>query len=101
MGDRVDDQGRAYKKSQLQIQIAVNRNREELERELLDAVPSLAELDPELDWVSPLEDEGFDELWDARLVERMGRSDLVDKLATYWPPGGPHWDAVAVARSRG
>ena len=100
MAERVDDQGRAYKKSQLQIQIAVNRRRDELERKLFDALPSLAELDPDLEWISPLEIEGFGELWDGRLPERMERPDLVPRLEEYWPPGGPHWDAVAVARSK-
>ncbi len=28
----------------------------------------------------------------------MGRPELEDALAHYWPTRGPHWDALAVAR---
>jgi hypothetical protein len=97
---RTDDQGRAYKKSQLQIQIAVNRNRDEIDEKALAALPTLAELDPVLDWVSPLEKDGFKELVDGTLLDRIERSDLRPKLKQYWPPGGPNWDAVAVARDK-
>jgi hypothetical protein len=100
VGSRVDDHGRAYKKSQLQIQIAVNRHRVELDQELLSRLPTLAALDPVLDWRSPLEDDKFREYYDAGLLDRIGRPELKDKLAAFWPKGGPHWDAVAVARSK-
>jgi hypothetical protein len=100
MAKRVDDHGRALKKSQLQIQIAVNRHRRELEQKILEALPTLKELDPVLEWISPLENERFAELWDERLLERMGRPDLADKLTEYWPKQGPHWDAGAVARTK-
>lgn len=100
MNERVDNQGIAFKKSQLQIQIAVNRHRGDLEQKVLDALPTLKELDPVLEWISPLENERFAELGDERLLERMGRPDLDGKLKEYWPPRGPHWDAVAVARSK-
>ena len=71
-----------------------------MERKIVDALPTLAELDPEIEWLSPLEADSFAELWDAPLVESMGRADLVPKLAEYWPKQGPHWDAVAVARGK-
>jgi hypothetical protein len=96
----VDDQGRAYKRSQLQIQIAVNRHRDELEAKLLDTLPSLADLEPVLCWSSPLEEDRFREYWDGKLLERIGRPDLIPKLKNFWPVRGPHWDAIAIARSR-
>jgi hypothetical protein len=96
---RADDEGRAYKRSQLQIQIAVNRHREELNQKLLEALPTLAKLDPAICWVSPLEEDNFHEYWDGDLLERIGRPDLIPKLKAFWPARGPHWDAVAVARS--
>lgn len=52
---RTDEQGRAYKKSQLQAQLWVNRRRAALTAEVLKALPSLAALDPHLTWVSPIE----------------------------------------------
>ncbi len=59
---RVDDSGRAYAGSQLQIQIYVNKRAEELTQSVLDAFPSLASLTPMLRWVSPLESEKFVEI---------------------------------------
>src|SRR4051794_30538012 len=100
MPSRVDARGRAYKRSQLQIQIAVNRRRRELEGKLLDALPSLQALDAVLDWRSPLEEDRFREYWDGGLLERIRRSDLRVQLKEFWPARGPHWDAVAVARTK-
>lgn len=34
-------------------QIAVNRHRDELEQKVLDALPTLKDLAPDLDWISP------------------------------------------------
>ena len=100
MASRVDELGRAYKRSQLQIQIAVNRRPSELEHGLLAALPTLAALDPVFDWCSPLEHDRFREYYDDSLLDRIGRPELKAKLAAFWPTGGPHWDAVAVARHR-
>ena len=101
MAHRVDSEGRAYKRSQLQIQIAVNRYRADLEEKLLSALPTLAHLEPELHWCSPREDDHFREYWDGKLVERIGRPELRPDLRAFWPARGPHWDAVAVARTNG
>lgn len=97
MASRVDELGRACKRSQLQIQIAVNRYRDELETKLLAALPTLAALDPVFDWRSPREDDRFREYYDGSLLDRIGRSELRPKLKQFWPAGGPHWDAIAVA----
>ena len=54
--------------SQLQIQIYVNRRTDELSQNILDALPSIASLNPELRWVSPLESK--------KLVEYQDRAFL-------------------------
>ena len=96
MDEHHDDAGIAEKKSQLQIQIAVNRHHDELERKLLDALPSLAALDPTLTWASPVEADQFREYRDGELLARIGLSDLRDALKEYWPPRGPVWDSPPI-----
>jgi hypothetical protein len=98
---RTDDQGRAYKKSQLQMQLYVNRRERALTEAVVVALPSLRNLKPTLHWVSPLEVERFGEYFDARFLEAIERKELAAALAEYWPSGGPHWDALAVAKSSG
>lgn len=95
---RTDELGRAYKQSQLQMQLYVSRRASALTAAVLDALPSLAELRPILTWVSPLEVENFAEYHDADFLRAISRPELAAVLADYWPPGGPHWDALAIAR---
>jgi hypothetical protein len=94
-GKRVDDLGRAYAGSQLQLQIYVNRRPEELTQAVLDAL-FLASLDVRLHWVSPLESEKFAEYQDATFLRVLGLSGLAAELGKFWPSGGPVWDALAV-----
>src|SRR5258706_9106146 len=95
---RTDEHGRAYKQSQLQMQLYVNRRQPALTGAVLDALPSLSELRPSLTWVSPLEAQKFAEYYDGDFLAAVDRPDLAGSLADYWPSGGPHWDALAVAR---
>ena len=99
MASRVDEHGRAYKKSQLQVQIWANRRQRALTVAALDALPSLKALDAQLEWVSPLEEQRFAEFYDARFVRAIARPELVDALGRFWPHGGPHWDGLAIART--
>lgn len=94
---RVDREGRAYAGSQLQIQIFVNRYPEELSQSLLEALPSLAEQNPSIRWVSPLESGGFVEYQDEAFLAAVGYSHVTESLCAFWPKGGPSWDALAVA----
>ena len=99
MAKRTDEQGRAYKKSQLQMQIYVNRREGALTAEVLKALPSLGKLQPTLTWTSPIEQKKFAEYHDNDFLNAIERPDLSEALAEYWPTGGPHWDALAVARA--
>ena len=94
---KVDNLGRAYAGSQLQIQIYVNRRREELSERLLEALPSLAELNPLISWVSPLESAGFSEYQDEAFLSAVRCPDATEPLHAFWPKDGPTWDALAVA----
>src|SRR5689334_12762811 len=58
-GARVDTQGRAFKGSQLQVQIYVNRRRQELEQKLREDLETLDQKTERFEWVSPLESERF------------------------------------------
>lgn len=98
---RVDECGRAYAGSQLQIQIYVNRRSEELSRGVLRALPSLASLKARLSWVSPLEAEKFAEYQDRAFLAAVGVEHLARCLSNFWPPGGPVWDALAAVEIPG
>ena len=92
---RVDELGRAFAGSQLQIQIYVNRRQEELSLAVLNALRSLASLSPRLRWVSPLEKNRFIEYKDVHFLRAVGLGYLAGKLSEFWPKGGPNWDALA------
>ena len=92
---RVDELGRAFAGSQLQIQIYVNRREEELSQAVLNALPSLASLSPRVHWVSPLESKKFIEYKDAEFLRAVGLVHLSPKLKELWPFRGPNWDALA------
>ena len=92
---RVDDDGRAYAGSQLQIQIYVNQRSEELTREVFERLPGLTLLHPRLDWVSPLKKDRFSEYQDTAFLKACGLEHLSDELKAFWPRRGPVWDALA------
>ena len=98
---RVDDLGRAYAGSQLQLQIWVNRRPGELSRHVVKALPSLASLNPRLHWVSPLECQRFSEYQDLAFLCALGLEDFDGKLKKFWPRGGPVWDALAAVEIGG
>jgi hypothetical protein len=95
---RVDAAGRAYKGSQLQTQIYVNRRRDELERAVMEGLPSLAVQQPALKWVSPIEVDSFKEYHDVRFLNAVGLKTLAPLLREFWPARGPHWDALALVQ---
>jgi len=92
---RVDDVGRAYAGSQLQIQIYVNRRSEELSQKVIQGLPDLASLHPRLNWVSPLEKYRFAEYQDTAFLKACGLEHFSAELKAFWPYRGPVWDALA------
>jgi hypothetical protein len=98
---RTDPTGCAYAGSQLQIQLWVNCRRAALDRRVCETLPSLAAARPEIEWVSPIRQDGFAEYQDADFLQRVGLARLTDDLRSFWPKGGPCWDGLAVVRLGG
>jgi len=92
---RVDSKGRAYAGSQRWIQEFVCQRADLLNNAILQALPSLSVLNPGIDWVSPLEADGFAEYYDERFLVALGVDQYKQQLRTFWPRRGPHWDALA------
>ena len=95
MKRRVDEFGRAFAGSQLQIQTYVNCRRGQLDAAILNALPELAERGASLEWVSPLAEKRFVECHDGSFLSALGLQDSAGLLVEFWPQGGPHWDALA------
>jgi len=92
---RIDNLGRAYAGSQLQLQIYVNLRAEELSQKIIQGLPSLESLGLSLRWVSPLEKDKFAEYQDSAFLKACGFEELSADLRRFWPRGGPVWDALA------
>jgi hypothetical protein len=88
--------GRAVKGSRLQLQRAVEENRAALDATILRAFHDLA--GAQLDWRSPLAEDGYRKYRDSEFLARIGRSELGAALAAFWPRRGPFWDGLAVVR---
>lgn len=95
MAERVDASGAAYAGSQMLTQLYVNARTPELDAGIRAEFPELA--DATLDWRSPRADKNFAEHWDAAFLKCLDLDAHVDALKTFWPSGGPHWDALAIA----
>ena len=90
---RTDHLGRAYKGSQLQIQIYVARRTEELSKAILTKLD--CPVGTQLVWKSPLEKEEFKEYRDESFLEAVNLKELADDLRDFWPRRGPQWDGLA------
>src|SRR4051794_36113350 len=89
----------AVKGSQRQLQLHVNvpELREALDARLCDHASAITP--GSIEWRSPLLTEGYREFADRGFVEALGRPDLVQALAEFWPRGGPVWDGLATFRT--
>jgi hypothetical protein len=96
MGERVDATGAAYAGSQMQTQLYVNVRTAQLDDAIRAEFPSLA--GARLEWRRPLADAGFREYWDRAFLERVDLGQHAAELGSFWPTGGPHWDALAVVQ---
>ncbi len=95
---RCDAKGRAFKGSQLQLQVYVNRHRETLEAATRAALPALPQ-ESRIDWVSPIEEEAFREYRDAAFLAKVNQAGLARDLARFWPARGPVWDGLAIVHA--
>jgi hypothetical protein len=92
---RVHDHGAAYAGSQLQTQLYVNRRTDALDGAIRNEFRELN--GAALEWRSPLASDNYCEYWDRAFLERVDLGHHAADLKAFWPTGGPHWDALAVA----
>jgi hypothetical protein len=93
---RVDDKGRAFAGSQLQVQVYVARRQTALSDAVAHALAALRQELPSIRWTAPLEADLFREPVDRAFLVALGLEDEADALRQFWPSGGPNWDALAV-----
>jgi hypothetical protein len=100
MAERIDSEGRAFKGSQLQTQIYVNRRADELDAAIRDELSTLRD-DTKLTWVSPVADRAYAEYQDLDFLRAAGLEAHAASLGDFWPAHGPVWDALAIVESGG
>jgi hypothetical protein len=98
---RRDPEGRAYRGSQMQMQLYVSRREPELSRAVLNALRNAGAKFDGIRWVAPLESNRFSEPCDGRFLAAVEQTDLRSKLAAFWPKGGPRWDALGILEPGG
>jgi hypothetical protein len=89
----------AARGSRLQLQLYVNRYPDALTAAILDQVPELREQATGLEWRAPIAPE-FSEPQDNAFLRALDLEHLAPRLADFWPPRGPVWDALAVVHLR-
>lgn len=92
------ENGRAFAGSQRWVQYYVNYRQNELSDTILQSQDSLR---GSLQWVSPLESDGFTEYRDEAFLACVGLSQLAAQFQAFWPRNGPCWDALAIVRRDG
>ena len=97
---RVDAGGLAYAGSQRSLQLWVNRRGEILTERVVDVLHGGLPVGSSLRWASPLEVVRYAEYHDADFLRAVGCERHISQLASFWPKGGPHWDALAVVVNR-
>ena len=90
--------GWATRGSKLQTQLYVDRQQKALTEKVLEALPTLANRGPTLEWVVPLHAKDFAEPRDRTMLVELDLSHLAAALRTFWPARGPVWDALAICR---
>jgi hypothetical protein len=97
---RVNENGRAFAGSQRWIQYYVNYGQNDLNDAIIQSQDSLRGSHA-LQWVSPLESDGFTEYRDETFLACLGFPHLGAQYSACWPRNGPCWDALAVVRRNG
>jgi hypothetical protein len=78
--------------SQKWLQLLVN-DHSELINQKINELLGTAQLD-RISWKSPIGDDNFAEYSDREFLDRLGINLENRSLASFWPSGGPHWDAL-------
>jgi len=80
------------KGSQKWIQKLVNGNPELLNAEIRKQLT--LSTDESISWLSPLAGDDYAEYRDEAFLNLLGLTLAKVPLSEFWPPGGPHWDAL-------
>lgn len=85
-------QTRGKKGSQKWIQRLINEQPELLNRKMADSLSLSA--DEKIEWLSPLEKDGYAEYRDQKFLDLIGAKLEEVPLESFWPRGGPQWDGL-------
>ena len=88
-----EEQSAAQRGSQRWLQIAVNRCPEVINSAIVDELGLCSS--EKIEWLSPLESDGFAEYRDEQFIERLNVSLNNQPLKDFWPRKGPQWDGLA------
>ncbi|RMD91999.1 MAG: hypothetical protein D6813_06625 [Calditrichaeota bacterium] len=80
------------------IQLLVNKNQGLIDHHIKRVFPTL--LNDDIEWQSPLDKDDYAEYRDNDFIKRVGLDPQEIKLGTFWPKGGPQWDALATTTSK-
>jgi hypothetical protein len=85
--------GAAERRSRHWLQVLVNQRPDAVDPLLLRSVgaPPVSSVQ----WLSPLQADGYAEYSDADFLRRLGCPTLAYPLECFWPKGGPEWDGLA------
>ena len=86
-------QSAAQSGSQRWLQIAVNRCPEIINSTIVNELGLCSS--ETIEWLSPLECDGFAEYRDEQFIERLNVSLNSRPLKDFWPNSGPRWDGLA------
>ena len=87
------EQSAAQHGSQRWLQIAVNRCPEVINSAIVKELGLCSS--EKIEWLSPLECDGFAEYRDEQFIERLNVSLNSQPLKDFWPRKGPQWDGLA------
>src|SRR5262245_19620603 len=86
------------RRSEHWLRVAVNKDHTKLDR-LLKSGLGWSQTE-QIEWLSPIEADGYAEYYDEAFLERLGIRDALSVgLKKFWPPSGPRWDALARTQS--
>ena len=91
------EQSAAQRGSQRWLQIAVNRCPEVINSTIVNELGLCSS--EKIEWLSPLECDGFVEYRDEQFIKRLGESLDKRPLKDFWPNSGPRWDGLALTSS--
>lgn len=79
------------------IQLLVNKNKGLIDKQIKAAFSELT--NDTIEWQSPLDTDDYAEYRDNEFIDMVGLDIQEIKLDSFWPKGGPQWDALATTRN--